>query len=89
MAPCFETSAASIRQASMTMSWVAETKATKAAKAAITARFRAGSVPDISQRPIISNTCSTIIQLRRCPSRRVRPGTWVRSISGAHRNFSE
>ena len=73
----------------MTMSWVAETKATNAAKAAITARFRAGSVPEINHRPIIKSTCSTIIQLRRWPSKRVSTGTVVRSISGAQRNFSE
>ena len=89
MAPCFSVTAASIRQASITMSWVAEMNPTSTAKSAMRPRLRTGSVPAISQRPSRMSSWQSNIQERRWPSHLVTSGTVARSTSGAQRNFSE
>ncbi len=89
MAPWRETSAASIRQASTTMSWVAEEKPVNTANRATRPRLALGSEPATSSSPAMIATWATSIHDRRWPSHLVRPGTAVRSTSGAHRNLKE
>ncbi|MNS85986.1 hypothetical protein D3C72_1198680 [compost metagenome] len=89
MAPWRLSSAASIRQASMTISWVAPKKPTRTAKAATCISDVAGFRPEMDQRPKITTACVTSIHDRRWPRYRVRIGILVRSIRGAHTNFSE
>ena len=72
----------------MTMSWLADRKATTKAIAAIKGRFSRGSpVPrmaiDSASRHWIAS-----IQPRRRPSQRVSSGSESWSINGDHRNFS-
>ena len=87
MAPCFSTPTTSIRQASMTMSWVAEKKPTMTARAAMVTRLDFGFWPAISQSPRMITAWATSIQDRRWPSQRVRRGRLVRSMTGAQRNL--
>ena len=81
-------SAASIRQASMTMSWVAEAKATTRAKAPMR-RQAAGRARPAPCRPGPAATTSwdSSIQPRRRPSR-PSSGTSTRSTIGAQKGFS-
>ena len=87
MAPCFDVSAASMRQASMAMSCVADEKPTRTAKTAIVPRLRDGSVPATSQSPSMMRAWHTSIHERRWPSQPVRTGTRARSTNGAQRNL--
>ncbi len=89
MAPWRLSSAASIRQASMTMSWVAPKKPTRTANRATWGREVAGFRPEIDHRPTITTAWVSSIQDRRWPRYRVRIGMVARSTSGDQMNFSE
>ena len=66
----------------MTMSWVAEAKATITAKAQIAARPALTPTTDIASRPTATTICDSSIQPRRRPSRPSN-GTSTRSTIGA------
>ena len=89
MAPCFDCSAASIRQASIAMSCVADENPTMKAKSAIRPRLTVGSEPAMSQRPKMMAAWHTSIQERRWPSHPVSSGTCERSMNGAQRNLND
>ena len=88
MAPCLDTSAASMRQASMAMSCVADENPTRNAKNAIVPRLRVGSDPATSQRPSMIASWHSSIHERRWPSQGVSSGTCARSMNGAQRNLN-
>ncbi len=84
----------------MTMSWVAEAKATTSASPPNTiswssrtpARTRPpspGCTSAIPTSAAATTSCASIIHPRRRPSQRPRTGASSLSTSGAHRNFSE
>ncbi len=71
----------------MTMSWLADRKATTTAAIAVAAGSLRGSVRPIARIAKASGTWIASAQLRRRPSRAVKNGIGSRSISGDHRNF--
>ncbi len=71
----------------MTMSWLAELKATSTAKKAVSAGAAAGSLVPSSTRLAASASWVTIAQPRRRPRRPSGPGRRIWSISGAQTNF--
>ena len=71
----------------MTISWLAEKKASRQAAAKTGHSAREGSQTLIARIVRVSSSWIGSIQPRLRPNRRSRPGG-VRSISGAHRNFS-
>ena len=73
----------------MTMSWLAEAKATRSAKRAVAPRLAAGSVMPMSAMPASRRLCAASAQPRRRPSLRLRTGSASRSTSGAHSTLSE
>ena len=89
MAPWNSGAAASMRQASMATSCVAEENATRSASAAICARSTDGSVRDIPSRPMPMPIIASSIHERRRPSRRVSTGSGSRSTTGAHNTLME
>ena len=72
----------------MTMSWLAEKKATRRAKNAVPAGFSAGLVDAMATIDAISAAWVAMAQPRRRPSSRPRTGSVIRSITGAHRNLN-
>ena len=88
MAPWRLSSAASMRQASMAMSWVAPKKPTMTAKPATAINEVAGFDPEISHSPRMISAWVASIHDRRWPRSLVRPGIEVRSSSGAQTNFN-
>jgi len=77
-----------MRQASMTVSCVAEAKATSSAKAPTITRLPSRVCSAIRKMPAASITCDTSIQPRLRPSR-PSTGGLTRSMIGAQRNFNE
>ncbi len=78
-----------MRQASTTMSWLAEQKATSAASASDTDGRWAGSDKASSAAAMASAGWMTASQPRRRPKWRSGPGGEALSRMGAQRNFSE
>ena len=76
-----------MRKASITMSWLAEAKATTIAHRAVTPGLVEGSVWPSMMSEMISAICVTSAQLRRRPSRRVSQGTGAWSMIGAQTNL--
>jgi hypothetical protein len=76
-----------MRQASMTMSWLAEKNATLNATAAVMIAFLSGCVSASAAQARASSGCTTSSQKRRRPIPPAQRGG-VRSNSGDHRNFS-
>ena len=89
MAPCLDTSAASMRQASIAMSWVADEKPTRKAKTAIVPRLRVGSASRDQPESEHDRAWHSSIHDRRWPSHAVSNGTCARSTNGAQRNLNE
>jgi hypothetical protein len=83
-----ESLAASIRQASTTMSWVEEANATSTASRPTAVSPCLVPQTDSPTSPIATSACVSSIQLRRRPNR-AKIGASVRSTTGAQRNFSE
>ncbi len=71
----------------MTMSWLADRKATTTAAKAVPTGSVFGSVIPSASIAAPSRNWIVSAQLRRRPSRRVRTGIGNRSISGDHRNL--
>ena len=71
----------------MTMSWLADRKATMTAAIAVAAGSLRGSVMPIARIAKANGIWIANAQPRRRPSRAVRNGIGRRSISGDHRNF--
>ena len=80
---------ASMRQASIVMSCVAEPKATSNANHATSARSATGSACAMPSSPAAITSCAASIQLRRLPSQRVSNGSATRSTTGAHSTLIE
>ena len=80
---------ASIRYASMAISWVAEENATSNANNATGVRASVGSVMAIPINPDAMPICASNIQLRRLPSIRVSIGIGTRSTTGAQNTLME
>jgi len=80
--------AASIRQASTTMSCVDDEKATTSAHAPMVTSPALSPIIDMANRPSAMHSWLTSIQPRRRPSHPTI-GASTRSMIGAHRNFSE
>ena len=76
-----------MRQASITMSWVAEANAAISASAPNTTRPPSGCTMAMPASPAATNSCDSSIQPRRWP-KRPSSGTSVLSMIGAHRNLS-
>ena len=89
MMPCMSVPAASMRQPSITTSWVAAQKATRKAPTPRSASWSFGSAKAISTSARAVAICVVTIQARLRPRRAARNGTSTRSIEGAQRNFSE
>ena len=71
----------------MTMSWVAEAKATITAKPTMVARPALGPVSAMATRPAATTSWASSIQPRRRPNRPSR-GTSTRSTMGDQKGFS-
>ncbi len=87
-AACSEGSRLSTRNASITMSCVAEAVATRSAPNATSQGDAAGLQKARNTIAAISNSCDSTSQPRRRPSHRESSGTSSASTTGAHRNFS-
>ncbi|BBK33882.1 hypothetical protein STHU_45160 [Allostella humosa] len=71
----------------MTMSWVADRKATASAAMAVSAGSTAGSVRPSRAMAAMRAAWTASVQPRRRPKRPVRTGRGRLSTSGAQRNF--
>ena len=71
----------------MTMSWLAEVKATMIANSAVIAGSSAGDVEARPRMAAINATWVVTAQARRRPRRALRTGNGTRSTRGAHRNL--
>ncbi len=87
-AACSLSSRLSTRNASITMSWVADAVATSSAPSATSPGADAGSVRPRNTIATISSTCENTSQPRRRPSKRDSTGTSSASTSGAQMNFA-
>ena len=72
----------------MTMSCVAERKARITPHKAKRAMWWTGSLAPSWMTATASSACTVNSHARRWPNKRVRPGSAMPSISGAHRNLS-
>ncbi len=87
-AACSRSSRLSIRNASMTMSWVAEAAATQSAPTATMSGEAAGSQNARKTIAPINSSCASTSQARRRPSNGESSGRSSASTSGAHANFT-
>ena len=87
-AACSLSGRLSMRNASMTMSWVAEAVATKSAAPNGRYQTTAAGLQKASRTiAAISRSCENTSQPRRRPKKRARIGTSSASTTGAHRNL--